>query len=233
MFFKPMYAGHKMGASSQEVKRGLFTPPVMYQSTFASFSLPGPLTAVQTSNMEKKNAQALESLQVKLSIIEKGLTETVQELEVQLNRNAQDASIKAALTIECEALKFEIAQLAQSVEDKEMDLVSAKLRISELEQTIADKAIIEEEANRTIASLRDEIQTLANKLTDAHEAVRKLVLNRTPRLEIENVPTDGNQSGPETELRSAKNAPRVKAEIAPPAVLPVKDWTSRLGCLGF
>lgn len=230
MFFKTMYAGHK---TTQEVKRGVFSPPVMFSSTFASFSLPGPLTAVQSSNIEKKNAQALESLQVKLSIIEKGLTETAQELESQLQRSAMDASIKVALSSECEALKSEIAKLAQSVEDKEMDLVSAQLRISELEQTLADKAAIEEEANRTISSLRDEIQVLSSKLMDAHEAVRKLVLNRTPRLELENVPTDGNQSGPETELRSAKHAPRVKAEIAPPAVLPVKDWTSRLGCLGF
>jgi len=213
-----------------EVKRGSFGPPAIYVSTIATFALPGPLTNILTSNQDKRNAVALDALQVKLSVIEKGLTDTAKELEAQLERSLTDAHVKASLTSECEALKSEIDMLVQSVGDKELDLITAKLRISELEQTLTDKATLEEESTRTISSLRDEVQTLSNKLMDAHEAVRKLVLSRTPRLEIENI--DGNVSGPETELRSNKNS-RVKAEIAPPALLPAKDWTNRLGCFGF
>ena len=217
-----------------KARRGAIGPPSIFPSTFATFSLPGPLTTVQTSNQEKRNAKALETLEQKLAIIEQGLTETARELETQLEKSTADAAAKQALSDECNGLRAEISRLVQSVEDKEMDLVTAKLRISELEHTLADKAQLEEESNRTISALREEIQTLSAKLLDAHEAVRKLVLNRPPRLELENV-NDGNISGPETELRSNKNsAPlRLKAEIAPPAVLPVKDWTQRLGCLGF
>ena len=232
MFCKqPMYTGHPVPTTSTEGKRNVFSQA---NRCFASFSLPGPLVTIRNFSSEKKNAIALEGLEKKLSIMEKTLAESAAELECQLQQSSVDTLIKSELTSQCETLKSEIASLISSCEAKELDICTAKLRISELEQTISSNQVIEEESQRTIQTLRDEIQSLSSKLADAHDAVRKLVLNRTSRLELENLPsTDGNISGPETEVRSAKHSARVKAEIAPPSPLPVRDWTSRLGCWGL